>query len=51
MVARRVTKSGDGTHPLHQQQNEHHQHENCVWGYGDPDIDQADLKELEQMHT
>lgn len=43
MVARRVEKSGDGTHPL--QQN------GCVWGYGDSDICQADLQELEQMRT
>lgn len=43
MVARRVKKSGDGTHPL--------QHSDCVWGYGDSDICQADLQELEQMYT
>lgn len=44
MVARRVTKSGDGTHPSQQQNG-------CVWGYGDSDICQDDLQELEQMHT
>lgn len=57
MVARRVAKSGDGTHPLHQQlqkqqQHEHeHQHTDCIWGYGDADICPADLKELQQMDT
>lgn len=48
MVARRVAKSGDGTHPLQQEQ---HQHNDCVWGYGDADICEMDLRELEQMHT
>lgn len=43
MVARRVAKSGDGTHPS--QQNE------CVWGYGDRDICKDDLTELEQMQN
>lgn len=42
MVARRVAKSGDGTHP---------EHENCVWGYGDRDICIDDLQELDQMQS
>lgn len=43
MVARRVAKTGDGTHPT--QQN------GCVWGYGDADICNDDLKELEKMQN
>lgn len=42
MVARRVAKSGDGTHPNHSE---------CVWGFGDVDICKADLKELHQMKS
>lgn len=38
MVARRVAKSGDGSHPLA-----------SVWGYGDVDIHKDDLIELDQM--
>lgn len=42
MVARRVAKSGDGTHA---------HHNDCVWGYGDSDICIDDLHELEQMQS
>lgn len=41
MVARRVAKSGDGTHPLS------HTHENAVWGYGDKDLNEEDIQELQ----
>lgn len=42
MVARRVAKTGDGTHP---------EHKDCVWGYGDADISTEDLKELDKMQS
>ncbi|XP_072375876.1 acyl-CoA Delta-9 desaturase-like [Diabrotica undecimpunctata] len=36
MILRRAQKTGDGTHP-------------DVWGYGDEDIDKADMDELIHM--
>lgn len=42
MVARRVAKTGDGTHS---------HHEDCVWGYGDKDICKEDLQELDKMQS
>lgn len=42
MVQRRIAKTGDGTHP---------EHEDCVWGYGDADICKDDLQELDKMHS
>lgn len=42
MVARRVAKTGDGSHPNHTE---------CVWGYGDTDISKDDLQELEKMQS
>lgn len=41
MIARRVAKTGDGTHELSR----------SVWGYGDADICKNDLNELNQMQT
>ncbi|XP_055324482.1 acyl-CoA Delta12-desaturase-like isoform X2 [Sitodiplosis mosellana] len=42
MVARRIAKTGDGTHS---------HHEDCVWGYGDADICKDDLEELDKMQS
>lgn len=41
MIARRVKKTGDGTHPSYQNVD-------MIWGYGDSDISKADLQELER---
>ena len=38
MIRRRANKYGDGSH------------DNQVWGYGDRDIPNEDLRELEQMN-
>ena len=45
MIARRVLKSGDGTHYLSHDQA----HKNALWGFGDKDISEEDLKELKKM--
>lgn len=47
MISRRVAKCGDGTHYL----NDENVHANPVWGMGDKDICEEDLRELEQMRT
>lgn len=41
MIARRIKKTGDGTHC----RNKH------IWGFGDADISKIDQQELDQMHT
>lgn len=41
MIARRVMKTGDGTHDLTRN----------IWGYGDTDICKKDLQELDQIKT
>lgn len=46
MIARRIAKSGDGTHFL---SHDHALHSNPIYGYGDGDIDAADQKELDAM--
>lgn len=46
MIARRVARSGDGTHWL---SHESALHNNPIYGYGDKDIDPADQKELDAM--
>lgn len=43
MIARRVLKTGDGSHWL----SEENAHKNGVWGFGDENLDGEDLKELE----
>lgn len=43
MVSRRVLKSGDGTHPL----SFAHCDFNPVWGYGDKDLSEEDIQELQ----
>lgn len=45
MIARRVLKSGDGTHFLSHEEA----HKNSIYGYGDKDIDPADQADLEKM--
>jgi len=45
MIARRVAKSGDGSHYLSHDEA----HKNSIYGYGDKDIDQADQEELDRM--
>lgn len=42
MIARRVAKSGDGSHSKHSE---------YVWGFGDTDICKDDLKDLNQMQS
>lgn len=49
MIARRVAKSGDGTHTQLYLSHDHALHSNPVYGYGDKDIDPADQKELDAM--
>lgn len=46
MIARRVEKCGDGTHYL----SDDAAHKNAVWGYGDKDLCDEDLRELQQMN-
>lgn len=43
MIARRVMKTGDGSHWL----SDENAHKNGVWGLGDDAIDSEDLKELD----
>lgn len=45
MIARRVAKSGDGTHFLSHEEA----HKNSIYGYGDPDIDPEDQEDLDKM--
>jgi len=45
MIARKVAKSGDGTHYLSHETA----HKTSLWGYGDKDIDDEDKKELGTM--
>lgn len=45
MIARRVAKSGDGTHFLSHDEA----HKNSIYGYGDKDMDPADHQDLEKM--
>lgn len=45
MIARRVLKSGDGSHLLSHELA----HKNAIWGYGDKDISIDDNKELQKM--
>ncbi|CAO1433062.1 unnamed protein product [Diamesa serratosioi] len=45
MIARRVDKSGDGSHYLSHDEA----HKTSIWGYGDNDITLDDQKELEKM--
>lgn len=45
MIARRVLKSGDGSHWLSNEKA----HENGVWGLGDVNMDCEDIKELEKL--
>lgn len=47
MIARRVEKSGDGTHFLSHEEA----HKTSLWGYGDRDLDKADMKILEKMNN
>lgn len=46
MIARRVEKCGDGTHYL----SDDAAHKHAVWGYGDKDLCDEDLRELQQMN-
>lgn len=43
MIARRVMKTGDGSHWL----SDENAHKNGVWGLGDDAIEFEDLKELD----
>ncbi|CAH1727843.1 unnamed protein product [Chironomus riparius] len=45
MIARKVAKSGDGTHYLSHEAA----HKTSLWGYGDKDIDDEDKKDLGTM--
>ena len=45
MIARRIIKSGDGSHYLSHDEA----HKTSIWGYGDSDITQDDQRELEKM--
>lgn len=47
MIARRVAKSGDGSHYLSHDEA----HKNSIYGYGDKAIDPADRKDLERMRN
>jgi stearoyl-CoA desaturase (Delta-9 desaturase) len=44
MIARRVIKTGDGTHYLSHDEA----HKNSVYGYGDKDMDPADKEDLDK---
>lgn len=46
MIARRVARTGDGTHIL----SDANAHKDACWGYGDPDILKEDEEELQRMH-
>lgn len=45
MIARRVLRTGDGSHWL----SDENAHKNSIWGFGDKDIDTEDQKELEAL--
>ena len=45
MIARRVDKSGDGSHYLSHDEA----HKTSIWGYGDNDIAHDDQKELDKQ--
>lgn len=45
MIAKRVQKTGDGTHYLSHEEA----HKTSIWGFGDKDIDTEEQKVLEQM--
>lgn len=45
MIARRVAKSGDGSHFLSHEEA----HKNSIYGYGDKDIDQLDQQDLDKQ--
>jgi len=45
MIARRVMKSGDGSHFLSHEEA----HKNSIYGYGDKDIDPADQEDLDRV--
>lgn len=45
MIARRAARSGDGSYMI----DHHNTDVTPVWGYGDKDIPQEDLTELENM--
>lgn len=45
MIARRVARCGDGTHFLDDSQA----HQHALWGFGDVDIPNEDVCDLQQM--
>lgn len=45
MIARRILKSGDGTHYL----SHDSAHGTGIWGVGDTDMEPEDVKELQKM--
>lgn len=46
MIARRAARCGDGSHFL----DHSNAHKNAVWGFGDTDLADEDVTELQQMH-
>lgn len=45
MIARRVLKTGDGSHYLSHDEA----HKNSIYGYGDKDMDPDDQKDLDKI--
>lgn len=45
MIAKKVVKTGDGTHFL----SHDCAHQTSLWGYGDHDLETEDLTELEKL--
>lgn len=54
MIKNRVTRTGDGTHPLAQKEEDisedHHHPENPVWGWDDQDLPDEDRVLAEISH-
>ncbi|CAF4848120.1 unnamed protein product [Pieris macdunnoughi] len=46
MIRKRVTRTGDGTHPLgmKNEEDDHHHPENPIWGWDDTDMPEEDRK-------
>lgn len=55
MIRKRVSRTGDGSHPLSSKkealnQHDHHHPENPVWGWGDEDMTEEEKKLAEIAH-
>lgn len=49
MIAKKATKSGDGSHNIFISHET--AHATSLWGYGDKDLDLEDLNELQNLKS